>query len=293
MTVEMAFEVGGRYENRKGPYEVISIDGPMMVIRWDSGEEVRTDIKGQAKVLRNMQRELEEEQSKYRRTPGWYGDAFEGLEEKDFDQDVTGTRWRAREALGGLVAKNILSEGLNFNSWAIYGSPIIHWADVRRYARRDTHYQAKLFGRMWKDDFWAGFVVERSENPADSRQDWNAFLSWLEENENTLKQTVEENDIQICDPYRTWEGSLTGTIHTSDGVWLHTRSETGEPEPLDSLHGLLAGLSNDTWVDLVLIKVFEQSYAISRGRNIGTEIGELLTKLVDVYKASTPLNAQS
>lgn len=292
MIKEYTFKVGDRYENRKGPYEVIAVHGDDMTIRWDSGEEIRTDMKGQAKVLRNMQRELEEEPRKYRRTPGWYGDAFVGLKEKDFDQDVTGTCWRSRESLGGLVAKNILSDDLSFNSWAIYGSPIIHWADVQRYSRRETPYQAKLVGRMWKGDFWAGFVVERSENPVDSRQDWNAFLSWLENNEDNLKQIVEENNMQICDPYRTWEGSLTGTIRASDGAWLYRRSEREEPEPLNSLHGLLASLSNDTWVDLFVIKIFKQSHALSRGRNIGTEIGEVLTKLVDVYKASTPLGTK-
>jgi hypothetical protein len=36
------FEVGKKYENMKGSYEVLSIKGEGMRIRWDTGEEITT-----------------------------------------------------------------------------------------------------------------------------------------------------------------------------------------------------------------------------------------------------------
>ena len=52
-----AFQVGGRYENRKGFYTVISLDGDMMRIRWDNGEEINDSVAAQARILRNMKRD--------------------------------------------------------------------------------------------------------------------------------------------------------------------------------------------------------------------------------------------
>lgn len=53
------FEVGQQYENRKGKYEVLAIEGDVMRIRWKAGEEVNTTVKMQNRILDNMKLELE------------------------------------------------------------------------------------------------------------------------------------------------------------------------------------------------------------------------------------------
>lgn len=281
------FKVGDRYENRKGPYEVISINGPTMTIRWDTGEEVQTDMKGQAKVLANMQRELQASSLKRHRGPDWYGEQFTGLQDHDFNEDVTGTRWRSREMFGGLVARNIAADDLDFNSWAIYGSPIVHWADIKRYRRKEAHYQAKLLGMAREDGFHVGFVVERSENPADSREDWNAFMKWLKAEEKTLQQVADQYQMTIYDPYRTWEGGFKGVVTSTNGQWMYQAAHGAEPVALPSLHEVFSSIGNDTWLDLFMVKKFTKEDAMARGRNLGVEIGEMLSALVPVYKAST------
>ncbi len=50
------FEVGGRYENRKGPFTVIELTDNEVRIRWDSGEEIVATIESQQRILRNMRR---------------------------------------------------------------------------------------------------------------------------------------------------------------------------------------------------------------------------------------------
>ena len=50
------FEVGQQYENRKGKYEVLEIEGDDMLIRWDAGEEATTTMTMQRRIIDNMQR---------------------------------------------------------------------------------------------------------------------------------------------------------------------------------------------------------------------------------------------
>ena len=48
------FEVGEKYENMKGIYEVLSIDRNTMRIRWDSGEEISTTVSLQSRIIMRM-----------------------------------------------------------------------------------------------------------------------------------------------------------------------------------------------------------------------------------------------
>ncbi len=51
------FEVGEKYENMKGMYEVVSIEGNTMRIRWESGEEIMTTVSLQTQIIMRMKRE--------------------------------------------------------------------------------------------------------------------------------------------------------------------------------------------------------------------------------------------
>ena len=58
------FEVGEKYENRKGVYEVLSIQSDTMRIRWESGEEVTTTVTLQTQIIMRMRREQPDDGSK-------------------------------------------------------------------------------------------------------------------------------------------------------------------------------------------------------------------------------------
>jgi hypothetical protein len=51
------FTVGEKYENVKGVYEVLSIQGNTMRIRWESGEEINTTVSLQNQIIMRMRRE--------------------------------------------------------------------------------------------------------------------------------------------------------------------------------------------------------------------------------------------
>ena len=71
------FQVGGRYENRKGVFEVLSMDGPNMTFRWDTGKEMTSSIELQAKIFRNIERErIAAITKKGYRAPKSYGEGF-------------------------------------------------------------------------------------------------------------------------------------------------------------------------------------------------------------------------
>jgi|GEM_PF-2291184 hypothetical protein len=54
------FEVGQQYENTKGAFEVLTIEGEDMRIRWATGEEVATTVKMQRRINERMQRERDQ-----------------------------------------------------------------------------------------------------------------------------------------------------------------------------------------------------------------------------------------
>ena len=64
-----SFEVGGRCRNRKGEYEVISLNGSRMVIRYSNGEKIETTVELQERIRRNIQEEEELERSQSKREP--------------------------------------------------------------------------------------------------------------------------------------------------------------------------------------------------------------------------------
>ena len=61
---EIQFEVGGKYENMKGVFEVIAIHRGSMDIRWESGEEITTPIELQQRIIERMEHEKEMEEAK-------------------------------------------------------------------------------------------------------------------------------------------------------------------------------------------------------------------------------------
>jgi len=64
MADNFKFEVGSKYENMKGGYEVVSMHKNDMVIRWDDGSEVNTTVELQMRIIERMALEKEEEEQR-------------------------------------------------------------------------------------------------------------------------------------------------------------------------------------------------------------------------------------
>lgn len=53
----VTFEVGNRYENMKGPYVVLAVEGNVMRIKWEDGEEMTTSTVMQRRILERLEQE--------------------------------------------------------------------------------------------------------------------------------------------------------------------------------------------------------------------------------------------
>ncbi len=280
------FKVGERYENRKGPYEVISIAGDRMVIKWDTGESRETDVKGQHRVLQNMEQEFQLANAKpgTQHVPNYYGELFKGMQDIDFQDDVTGTHWRSREQLGGAVAKAIAAP-FTVDSWSIYHRAEVHWADRSRYPTRTAWLQAKFAAATSQKGLWAGFYIELSDKPEDDRSDWDRFLAWLlHGGETMLAQVASERGLIIRDK-KSPSVSFPGRITYTGGQW-QLNKRTGDAVQVPCLHAFLSGLNQDEWLDLLIIKYYSKADAITLGANIASDIGGLFTALLPAYEAA-------
>ncbi|MEY2484201.1 MAG: hypothetical protein QOK24_2729 [Verrucomicrobiota bacterium] len=291
-TESKPFRTGERYENRRGLFEVISIDGDSMRLRWDTGAEVATSVALQAKILANMDRELAEASAEKRgKVPRSFGEFFRGLQPADFADDVTGTHWRSREQLGGAVTK-LLEVGEPFNSWSIYGRSEIHWASVSRYGLTHPSLQTKFFARANPLEILVGVYLERSDKPTDNQDDWLRFVAWLAQplHASWLHATLRHSGSVITNPYTDWSNlSFYGSMTPTEGGYSWARPGQADVDfPPDQLIHVLGNLSKEHWLNLVLGRAISKAAALAQAERIAGTIADLFNGLLPVYQSRAP-----
>lgn len=85
------FEIGGRYKNRIGTYEVMSITGDKMTIRYDDGIEQTVTVSIQATIWQSIQDEATPSPKTYR--PGQSSQAIQPV--IDLVEEVLKTSFKA------------------------------------------------------------------------------------------------------------------------------------------------------------------------------------------------------
>ncbi len=286
------FHVGERYENRKGLFSVLSIDGDHLAIRWDTGEEAITSVELQAKVLRNMERELLAGSTKKGyQAPRSYGELFRGLRAEDFTGDVTGTHWRAREQLGGAVTKT-LTASEPFDSWSIYRRAEVHWASIARRRLVSTLLQTKFFVRITSEALLHGLYFERSDDRNENQDDWRRFLVWAENPDNCqwLHRTVLRTGAAFTNPYPEQRGQC----FYGDLVALENGSFRYEADPpsvfeASALPTFLRNFRDDLWLNLIISRTISRDEAIAQRAGIGSTIGEFFNTFLPVYENRRPV----
>ncbi len=285
------FKVGQKYRNMKGVYEVVTIKGNSMRIRWENGEEITSTLDLQQRIIERMEHELELKEAAKRPKPSGsrpasasYGKGFKGLDESDFKGNVAGTNWRSREKLGGAVTRRLSAEGMEFNSWPVYRLPVIHWCDMRHHERAEPRFLAKFIAQLDEERIRFGFCVERSDQAGDPIEDWTAFMTWLREpdSEVWLLDACFENGLIITDV----EGTVPGTIRPDDDGWRLGDDEEGKGELLESLAEYLDALPAEGWVHLQILKSLEKEDALDLEISLAEEIATLFGKLMPLYIAS-------
>ncbi len=286
---EIEFEVGGKYENMKGTYEVLSINDETMQIRWETGEEAVTDIDFQRRIIERMefeQNQLEKKKAKKAKKAASGGRVkFEGLKESDFSKKISGTIWRRRSCLGGSVKVFSESDRFDIKSWSIARKPMIQWADVKHRNSDIFSYQGKFFVSLSEENLYCGYCIEHSKKTGNNTGDWGRFLSWLmsESNEQHLKELAFDRNLMIC--HLNKDGEIAWKIHSTDKKWKLNKK--GEEKVVDSLPEFLKTVSEESRrVDLQITKSMNKKDVVAKGANIADDISAIFESLFPIYEAS-------
>ena len=295
LELEFQFEVGQKYENVKGVYEVLSIDDDMMTIQWETGEQASTSIDLQKRIIERIQFEIdlieEKKAGKARRrsraSTSKLGELFKGFAESDFKRTISGTKWRNRNCLGGAVTKRLPAVKLPINSWAVSRKTAIHWQDIDHHRLADSRTQAKLFALIDETDLSYGFYIERGNKRVEDTSDWNAFVAWLkkENNEALLNKIVSEHHLRIDD--RSGK-SVRGQIVAHEGKW--NLKKQSDSEDIGSLAEFFDKIPANSKINLQIYQKAAKADIIAQGEKIADDISALFGILMTLYEASVTLN---
>ncbi len=283
---EFEFNVDKQYENEKGVFSVISIHGDEMVIRWENGEEIRTEIDLQLRIAERRQKEKQERETAANPSPtsGSTGEktVFSGFAPTDFKKSASGTTWRSRSQLGASVAQKIDTTRFQFNSWAFGNKPEMHVQDIKHRGHSATDYQARFFVRVDYKALHYGFQVVRPDNKEGASTDWNAFSGWLTQQENgqMLRTIAVKDNLTVCNLTRP----SSGTLLASDDGWR--TDESGRKPSEEALTAYINDTPETRPFDLQLAATIDKSDAVARGLDIVEDIAQLFTRLLPLYQAA-------
>lgn len=291
MTQDIKFEIGEKYENMKGIFEVVAVRRNSMDIRWADGEETSTPIDLQQRIIERMQFEKELEkvqkvQKAKKKTSGAKGAKhFAGLEETDFGDRVAKTTWRGRGQLGGAVAGLLKSKTFKFNSWAVLRKPEVNWLDVSRQKLDDLNLQAKFYARIEESRLCYGICLPTPDPAVTDPHDGPVLLAWLEkpENEAWFNKQCSSHHLSLQDLTRA---GFSGLLEPKNGQWVHLDGPGAEAVVVESVSAFLADAGKPRTMDLRIETSQEKDVVIEKKQAIAADLANLFGALMPLYAAA-------
>lgn len=294
------FQVGGKYRNRDGEYEVIRLDDRKMEIQYTSGRVLETDVELQARIWHNIQTEESLKASvensgstsRRRRRKAQRGRGFQGLKDHDFQKGVAGTSWRARTGLGGLLAQRLSDTTPHFfQSYAIYRRAEVHIARPECYDPQDKLRQAKFILSLDSEEASYGFYIEKNEGPMDDTWHWPNFMEAFESNP-TLRQEVESamRKLELHWKLYVWaDGGLVTQVKASPTrlMWVQKEKEEWEETQWPVFIKRLQEIEAEKWCDLFLTTSTAKEQVLAVGIQFVDTVAEVYRALLPLYEAST------
>jgi hypothetical protein len=281
------FIVDEKYENEKGIFTVLSIHKNEMVIRWESGEEIRTDIELQRNIQsrrqwEKVQVEKEAKAAMNKRKAGAKKAVFEGFQESDFKNTASGTKWRGRNQLGGAVTHRLTKSKFNMNSWAFANKPEMHWLDTAHQKRQSGDRRARFFVRLDPEMLSYGFSIGQPAGGGDTTKNWDHFMQWLalEDNAAVVHDVALTNEMIIIAKADSGENPLTpikGGWQVGDIKKKHAVGKIA-----DLIEKLVVGGSGT----LELGQRMDKKDAVAGGADIAVRIAQLFSQLMPLYEGA-------
>lgn len=294
------FQVGKVYQNRRGQYEVVSLnDQDEMMIRYlESGEDRVVSVEAQARIWQNMsweeQARAQEQEAIEARFQQGYGEDFTGLVDSDFKTNTEGTTWRSRRGLAGSVAQYLSTNTpYTFVSWAIYRWPVAfltHRADYEMAAYEMGSRKAKFTIELDENSLYYGLYLERSDEAMDRTWDWTRLLPVLRESP-ALQEVIVEAELEAGLRFlgRAYQGE--DTFHFADGPSKGARALWPEETPANlsvtERLGRLAQIPEGHWVEFYIMGTMAKEDAVAEGVQVAQHIAAAMRLLLPLYTAAT------
>ena len=297
------FEVGEQYRNEDGVYTVLRIEGPDMVIQYEDGRTLQSSIKLQARIWERIQTEnaiaAEDAASKTAarrrggsRSRASLGRDFHGLQDTDFRRGLSGTTWRRRSELAGLLAARLSDlSGQIFESRAVPRRPQAYIVQPQHYSPDRSLCAAKFLFGLSETGASYGFYIEKSDEPMDDTWDWARFLAAVAEDKSLQARTLVA--MEHCN--LRWEinvempdGPADRYVTTQqETLYLQTQAD-GEPTPLEwaGFGELLAAVPADGWCNVYLMAYTDKASALELGVGLAQEVANVYNALLPLYAAS-------
>jgi len=287
---KIEFKVDEQYENEKGIFTVISIHREQMVIRWEDGEEIRTDINLQRRIAerRQLEKQKLEAAAKGSGTSNRKSASsrkklvFAGFAPTDFKESAFGTTWRSRNQLGEAVTQKIGTNRFKLKSWAAGHKPEMHVQDIKHHGQAASDFQAKFVARVDQQALYYGFRVDRSDNNGVLSTDWEAFGRWLtqQENEQMLHTLAVQDNLTVCN----LANPSSGILLASDDGWR--LNDNGQQSVKETMAVYINETQESAPFELEITATVDKDDAVAYGPDIAVNIAQLFTQLLPLYRAA-------
>lgn len=282
---KIEFNVDEQYENEKGVFKVVSISKNKMVIRWENGEEVSTDIELQQRIAERRQWEQSNQPVKSaspktvsKSGPSEKKNDFSGFLETDFKNTASKTTWRSRNQLGKAITQKINTPLFNFSSWAFGRQPEMHVMDIQHRQQGVDDFQAKFFVRLDEKLLYYGFRVARPGLTEGASPDWDAFMTWLTqaENEKMLHTIALNNHLRVFD--------AKGLLSILENKWPSVENE--QQTDIRILTDHFTSVPETEPAVLELTVMIDKDIAKTSADGIADEIAQMFVQLLPIYQAA-------
>jgi len=289
--VKHPFEIGGKYRNNNGSYEVKSINGDKMVIVYDDGQEQLNSVALMRRVWERLERErisppVEERPTRGGRTTP----RFDGLAESDFKDNVTGTHWRARTQLGGALMHRLTEKSKRrFQSYAIYRWPEVHIVMPERYDPARKVRQAKFLFRLDPQMARYALYIEKSSDPMDETWDWLRFRQAIGERpwQERLERVLQSQGMSL--EAFSWQKETAVCVLrlVVDATGLRQTVPQDSPTTWDAVLDFLDSQPTDQWCDVYVGSQSGKQDALSKRAGIAEVACDAYEPLIPLYDAIT------
>lgn len=283
------FKIGETYENAKGSYTVLSISLPKMEIQHEDGSQSMADVAIQTRIWeriedeRAMAREESERRAQIYRPPI----AFSGLMDGDFKGNVSGTNWRSREGLAGLVSKR-LSEmsGFEYTSGAIYRRPqfFVYPPHLPMFNQAEGVKLPKFVVQLHSAGVLYGFYIEKSDKEMDRAWYWPRFIDLLSDAKWQDFITQAMSDLGLSWIMR-FEEQIPGTEQytLAPDIVISSFGESSRFATASDFFAHLDELPKDQWCNLFFAKTMDKPEAIDLKEKVSQPISQTLNRLAPLY----------